>query len=132
MIEGSCARFAAVKFIPRWLFPIATLTSVFPRLDITTAALDFSIYPSHLHGDESSYTLEKSRLLRGSVGGNESNVPQQVHLALADPRPRQTYAISVSWLTWTEAKSQVLWGLSESELYRYADGEATSEFSQCM
>lgn len=54
-------------------------------------------------------------------------IPEQIHIALADPRPGDLYAMSVSWLTWGEAKSQVFWGLEAEGLDHVAIGNFTSE-----
>lgn len=86
-----------------------------------------SVVRTSLRGFGSLQTTSDSsdRYRRLSVVSDAT--PEQVHLALADARPRETYAMSVSWLTWTDAKSQVLWGLSKSELNLMAEGRVTSE-----
>lgn len=56
-----------------------------------------------------------------------ATTPEQVHLALADATPRETYAMSVSWLTRADAASHVFWGLSEGDLSEVATGDTTSE-----
>lgn len=53
--------------------------------------------------------------------------PEQIHLALADARPRETYAMGVSWLTWADAKSQVFWGRDVAALEEVVTGNSTSE-----
>lgn len=54
--------------------------------------------------------------------------PEQLHLAFADPRgARDVYAVSVSWLTWVDAKSHVFWGRDVDALREVAAGNATRE-----
>lgn len=59
--------------------------------------------------------------------GHGGAVPEQIHLALADSRPRGTYALSVSWLTWTDVKTQVFWGRETDALLESATGNSTRE-----
>ncbi|CAM9841713.1 unnamed protein product [Scytosiphon promiscuus] len=63
------------------------------------------------------------RSLRGDAG--PSAHPEQVHIALGDARSRELYAMSVSWLTWVDAKSGVLWGQDTHVLEEVVLGNAT-------
>lgn len=120
--------------------PPATAPAVY-----LVAAFDNGIYNPRVQGD-TSHPLWRNNLrgfgglqitpnsaqrggdrYRGlSVDAGDA-VPEQVHLALADARPREKYAMSVSWLTWAETRSRVFWGRSEKRLIHEAKGEATSE-----
>ncbi len=53
----------------------------------------------------------------------------KVHLALAqDPRGRrETYAVSVCWLTWEDSKSEVLWGRTDALGEAAVGGNTTSK-----
>lgn len=53
--------------------------------------------------------------------------PEQIHLALADPHPREAYAIFVSWLTWEDTESQVFWGRDIDALEEVVTGNSTSK-----
>lgn len=59
--------------------------------------------------------------------GGVPGVPEQIHLAFADGRPREAYAMSVSWLTWTDAKTQVFWGREVDALLESATGNSSRE-----
>lgn len=70
---------------------------------------------------------------RAETGGSaigDSAVPEQIKIALADPRPRQAYAMSVSWLTWEDAESRVFWGSQGDSLDSVVTGNSTSEWSR--
>lgn len=104
----------------------------------------FSHRPGRLRG---SATWQKSSVIRSDskvkVGSSNSNknaseiildgdggvpgAPEQIHLALADGRPREAYVMSVSWLTWTDAKTQVFWGREVDALLESATGNSTRE-----
>lgn len=104
----------------------------FARPALPWASLLFLI---HVRGIRTSSPIQT--LLRGSEAKNfvhhqpqrrlEAAVPEQIHLALADPRPRDTYAMSVSWLTWEESSSQVFWGVEAEGLTNLVTGNFTSE-----
>lgn len=80
-------------------------------------------------------TRQKSSVIRSDSKVKSSNaseiiipgVPEQIHLALADGRPREAYAMSVSWLTWTDAKTQVFWGREVDALLESATGNSSRE-----
>lgn len=65
-----------------------------------------------------------SKLLEGKPA---SAVPEQVHIAFAESRSLEEYAMTIEWSTWAEARSQVAWGPSAYELISLAEGSATSE-----
>lgn len=50
---------------------------------------------------------------RGPVSPEQLELapPEQLHLALADPRRSDLYAMSVCWYTLVDADSMVFWGL---------------------
>ena len=60
-------------------------------------------------------------------GKPASAVPEQVHIAFAESRSLEEYAMTIEWSTWAEARSQVAWGPSANELISLAEGSATSE-----
>lgn len=54
--------------------------------------------------------------------------PEQVHIALASSGGSlEEYAMTVSWATWPETQSQVVWGVKADQLDNAAKGGATSE-----
>ena len=67
----------------------------------------------------------------GNGGDNsvDSTTPEQVHIALASAKPRETYAVSVSWVTWGDAKSQVFWGREADALTEVVAGNSSSELT---
>lgn len=65
-----------------------------------------------------------STLLEGDPASAD---PEQVHIALAESGSLEQYAMTVAWVTWPEARSQVAWGSSPEELGNMAEGNATSE-----
>lgn len=79
---------------------------------------------AHSHLRESKPWEPRPHRSRAESG----NVPEQIHLALADPRPRDFYAMSVSWLTWRETKSQVFGSLEAEVLGNVVTRNDTSEF----
>lgn len=66
-------------------------------------------------------------LASDSTGRNETGFVRQIHLALADSRPREAYSVSVSWLTWEDSHSHVFWGREEDALEELVVGNSTSE-----
>ena len=101
----------------------------------------FSHHPGRLRGSatrrKSSVIRSDSKVKVGSTSnaseiivdgdGGVPGVPEQIHLALADGRPREAYAMSVSWLTWTDSKTQVFWGREADALLESATGNSTRE-----
>lgn len=77
-----------------------------------------------------SWTGRDQQSLR--VDAVSSVEPEQVHIALADARSRELYAMSVSWLTWTDARSQVLWGRDMDVLEEVVVGNATRETEETL
>lgn len=81
--------------------------------------------------DDSSNNSSSNNSSTGGKGipaeREHSTLPEQIHLALADARPRETYAMSVSWLTWVDARSQVFWGREAGALNEVVTGNTTSE-----
>lgn len=63
---------------------------------------------------------------RLSSAGRGSAPPEQLHLALADPRGKSVYAVSICWYTLTDAKSEVFWG-REDTLGKVTAGNSTRE-----
>lgn len=59
--------------------------------------------------------------------GDPPTAPEQIHIALADPHPREAYAIFVSWLTWEDTESQVFWGRDIDALEEVVTGNSTSK-----
>lgn len=79
------------------------------------------------HGQHQRVQLRGSSLASTNDSA-ASTLPEQLHLAFAEARgTRDVYAVSVSWLTWEDAKSQVLWGRDTDALGEVAVGNATRE-----
>lgn len=66
------------------------------------------------------------RSLRGDPG-SAAAAPEQIHIALGDARSRELYSMSVSWLTWVDAESQVLWGRDTDVVEEIVVGNSTRE-----
>lgn len=70
---------------------------------------------------------QQQRLASDTQHPNDSATPEQIHIALASVKPRETYAVSVSWVTWVDSKSQVFWGREANALTEAVTGNSTSE-----
>lgn len=109
----------------------APLSTSQPRLRGTsameTSAMETKNIVGWQHRELTTGNKDSSRANNTDI--KHSSMPEQIHLALADARPRETYAMSVSWLTWVGAKSQVHWGRELDALDRVVTGNSTSEFT---
>ena len=70
-----------------------------------------------------------STLLEGDPASAD---PEQVHIALAESGSLEEYAMTVAWVTWPEARSQLLWGSSPKGLSNMVEGNVTSERKDSM
>lgn len=99
----------------------------------------FLLYPSgqteatrlraHSTAATAAAVVQRKHILAGDTQRhfNDSATPEQIHIALASVKPRETYAVSVSWVTWVDSKSQVFWGREENALTEAVTGNSTSK-----